>query len=156
MRSMFELSGMVGHHIRRLNQISLSLFLRNVRAAGYDLTPVQFSSMQMTEENPGIDQAQLASLVGFDRVTIGGVIDRLEQKNYIVRQTSERDRRARELYITPEGARVLDALRPTVAAMQPDIISGLTQAEQKRFLDLLIKATEAGNELSRAPIRPPK
>ena len=42
---MSEIYQMAGHLIRRLQQISVSVFTEHMRAAGYDLTPVQFAAL---------------------------------------------------------------------------------------------------------------
>lgn len=152
--SMLDIHKMAGHLIRRLNQISVSVFSDRVGQAGFDVTPVQFSALVAIAAHPGLDQATLAGLIAYDRVTIGGVVDRLEQKAYVQRVVSPRDRRARELHLTDKGRDVLAALGPVVQALQSDILGGLTAPERETFLKLLEKATDAGNELSRAPLRP--
>ncbi|MCB2001882.1 MAG: MarR family transcriptional regulator, partial [Rhodoferax sp.] len=88
----------------------------------------------------GIDQATLAATISFDRATIGGVIDRLEQKGLVQRVVSEQDRRARQLHLTPEGAQLLAASRPVVEALQAEILAPLSAAERATFLALAHKA----------------
>ncbi len=150
---MLDIHNMAGHLIRRLNQISVSVFSDRVNQAGYDVTPVQYGALAAIAAHPGLDQATLAGLIAYDRVTIGGVVDRLEQKAYVKRVVSPRDRRARELHLTGKGRDVLAALGPIVQALQSEILSGLSTQERETFLKLLEKTTDAGNELSRAPLR---
>ncbi|MGB3245621.1 MAG: MarR family transcriptional regulator, partial [Sulfitobacter sp.] len=57
------LSEMPGHLIRRLNQHSAALFQRRLKAAGHDITPVQFSALQTLADHTGLDQSSLASLI---------------------------------------------------------------------------------------------
>lgn len=149
---MSDIHDMPGHVIRRLNQISTSVFHEQVRAAGFDLTAVQFAALNVISEEPGIDQARLAGAIAYDRATIGGVVDRLEGKSLVERRVSRTDRRARELRLTPAGAEMLDRLRPVVAALQPTILAGLDEEERATFLRLARKAADAGNSLSRAPL----
>ena len=142
-----------GHLIRRLHQISVSAFSAETAAAGFDLTPVQFAALSMLEENPGIDQATLAGLIAYDRVTIGGVISRLEARGLIERTICENDRRARTLRLTERGASVLRTIWPAVRRTQDVIVAGLTEEERTTFLSLMRKVAEANNDLSRAPLR---
>lgn len=135
--------GMPGHLIRRLNQISTQVFTRRIQEAGFDLTPVQFAAMDAITDTPGIDQAGVATRIAYDRATIGGVIDRLEQKGYVTRNVSRQDRRAREVWPTDLGMRVYDDILPVVAALQDEILPGLTAAERARFLELATKAVGA-------------
>lgn len=127
---------MAGHLIRRLHQQSTQVFLQRTQAAGFDLTPVQFAALDAIHAHPGTDQARVAELIAYDRATIGGVIDRLEHKGWVLRVVSERDRRARELSLTAEGRRVFAAVRPVVRQLQDEILQPLGSAERSRFLAL--------------------
>lgn len=131
-----DMLNMAGHLIRRLHQQSTHLFVQRTLAAGHDLTPVQYAALDAIESHPDTDQAAVAALIGYDRATIGGVIDRLEKKGWLLRVVNERDRRARALSLTPEGQRVLHDLRPVVRALQSDILQPLSRADQERFVRL--------------------
>ncbi|MEP0943320.1 MAG: MarR family transcriptional regulator [Rhizobiaceae bacterium] len=150
---MVDISKMPGHLIRRLNQISASIFADHMARADYDFTPVQFAALSTILENPGLDQATLAGLIAYDRATMGGVIDRLEAKQLLTRSISLTDRRARQLYLTDKGRQTLAALEPLVSALQGEILQGLDDGEKEQLLGLLEKATNAGNQLSRAPLQ---
>jgi DNA-binding MarR family transcriptional regulator len=144
---------MPGHLARRFQQIAVAVFLAEVEQAGFDLTPVQYAALAAISSNPGIDQITLAGLIAYDRTTITGVIDRLMQKGLVLRQASIRDRRARELAITDDGQRTLQAITPAVEAAQRIMLRGLSEPEQQQLMRLLKKAIAAGNDLSRAPLR---
>lgn len=142
-----------GHLARRFQQIAVSVFVAEAEAAGYDLTPVQYAALAAVKSHKGIDQATLAGLIAYDRTTIGGVVDRLEQKGLVSRRVSKEDRRARVLEITPSGKRTLAGIEPAVAAAQKAMLRGLEASEAATLLRLLRKAIDASNELSRAPMR---
>jgi DNA-binding MarR family transcriptional regulator len=135
---------MAGHLIRRLHQQSTQVFQAQTQAAGFDLTSVQFAALDAISQQPGIDQSGLAASIGFDRATIGGVIDRLEGKGLVQRSLSEQDRRARQLQLTPEGLRLLLAVRPVVEALQAEILAPLSRAERASFVALATKAVGLG------------
>jgi len=131
---------MAGHLIRRLHQQSTQVFVQRTQAAGFDLTPVQFAALDAIHAHPAMDQARIAEMIAYDRATIGGVIDRLEQKGYVRRVVSERDRRARELSLTETGERLHAALLPVVRALQDDILQALDAEDRARFLELARRA----------------
>ena len=137
---------MAGHLIRRLNQISTTIFTTRIQQAGYDLTPVQFAAMQSLLSNPDIGQAQIASLIAYDRATIGGVIDRLEQKGYISRVVSTDDRRARKCRLTDQGIDVINRILPVVESLQQEILNGLSAHEREQFIALAQKAVIYGQD----------
>ena len=118
---------MAGHLIRRLHQLSTQVFVQRTQAAGFDLTPIQFAALDAISNHPGTDQATV-------------VIERLEQKGWVARVVSERDRRARELSLTSEGQRILKALVPVVRDLQDDILPSLSDADRARFLKLARQA----------------
>jgi len=71
---------MAGFFIRRLNQISVSIFADRMTQGGYDFTPVQFAALSMLSKQPGMDQATLAGLIAYDRVVLlNGAIYMLQQ-----------------------------------------------------------------------------
>ena len=131
---------MAGHLIRRLHQQSTQVFQAQTEAAGIELTSVQFAALDAIARQPGIDQASLAATIGFDRATIGGVIDRLENKGLVERVVGAQDRRARQLHLTAVGKQLLLACRPVVVALQADILAPLSRAERAAFLALAQKA----------------
>src|SRR3954454_4700118 len=143
-----------GHLARRFQQIAVAIFHAEVEATGHDLTPVQYAALSTVSTRPGLDQVTLAGLIAYDRTTITGVVDRLVQKDLLVRQANSRDRRARALQITDHGRRILGEIEPAVEAAQRIMLRGLTAEEAEQFMRLLRKAIAAGNELSRAPLRP--
>ena len=152
---MQDTDAMPGHMARRFQQIAVAVFLAEVDAAGYDLTPVQYVALAAISVNPGIDQVTLAGLIAYDRTTITGVVDRLAQKGLVERNESSRDRRARELKVTPAGRKTLSGITPAVEAAQRTMLRGLTQKEATELIRLLQKAIASSNELSRAPLRDP-
>ncbi|WP_028880408.1 MarR family winged helix-turn-helix transcriptional regulator [Terasakiella pusilla] len=135
-----SLNNMPGHLIRRLHQISTQIFQQRLHDVGFDLTPVQFATLEVLHNHPNIEQAQVASIIAYDRATIGGVIDRLEQKGFIQREVSKKDRRAREVRLSQDGLKSYKKVAPIVADLQHDILQNLDETEQKDLLKLLQKA----------------
>lgn len=128
---------MPGHLIRRLFQLSSQVFVSHADQAGYDITPVQFASLLALRDNPGTELARLAEHVACDRPTIGGVIERLVAKGLVTRRVASRDRRSREVSLTPQGHDALSVLLPVVHQVQRAILHPLTEAEQREFLRLI-------------------
>lgn len=149
-----DLESLPGHLIRRLQQVAVALFAQEMVRAGADLTPVQFAALATVRDHPGIDQATLAGAIGYDRATIGGVVERLEAKDLIRRIPAPSDRRQRQLFIQPEGAAMLVALAAPVLRVQERLMAPLSVAEREALTSLLVKLVGATNELSRTPARP--
>lgn len=127
---------MPGHYVRRLQQLAVRLFAQHV---AHDITPVQFAALVAADEHPRLDQGRLSALIGYDRATIGGVIDRLEAKGWIERTPSAADRRANIVAITRTGRQRLQAVLPGVRSAQEAMLVALTPAERRRFKQLCNK-----------------
>jgi DNA-binding MarR family transcriptional regulator len=144
-----DLSELPGHHIRRLQQIAVAVFLQEAADSG--ITPVQYAALQSVANQPDLDQRSLAAAAGLDTSTLASVIDRLEARGLIERHSSETDRRVRLLRLTPAGKDTLDALVPAMRRAQSKILAPLQPAEQREFMRLLKALVSGNNELSRAP-----
>ena len=95
---------------------------------------------------PGLDQASLARAIGKDRATVGAVAERLAKKGLIARTASAHDRRAIELELTGAGRDLHARLAPRVAAIQADILPGLSEAERATFVALVARALAAAGD----------
>lgn len=145
---------MPGHAIRRLHQISVGIFLQEAGELG--VTPVQYGALQVVANQPGLDQRTLARNIALDTSTTGGVVDRLEARGWMERRTSPTDRRARQLFLTPEGQTALAATVPAMLRTQEQILAPLTPEQRTEFMRLLGMLVEENNTLSRAPSHAPK
>ena len=131
---------MPGHLVRRLHQISTAVFADEMSGIGIDLTPVQYSALAAIAEVPRLDQATLAALIGYDRATIGGVVDRLEAKALVQRTFAAEDRRVRQLTVTAEGRVLLTHVAAAVKRAQTRMLAPLAERERAELLRLLAKA----------------
>lgn len=144
-----DLEQMPGHHIRRLHQIAVAVFLQETEAHG--ITPVQYATLHTVVNSPGIDQRTLARTIGFDPSTIGGVVDRLEARGLLARQADPADRRVRLLQPTAAGRALLKVVVPGMLRAQQRMLQPLPPAERREFMRMLRTLVTANNALSRAP-----
>lgn len=128
-----------GALIRRLQQTVAFTLTRQFQARGSDLTPVQYTVLAAACTHPGIEQGELADLIGYDRATVGGVVDRLEAKGLVSRNLSAHDRRVRLLSVSRTGTALLKKLAPAILAAQDEILAALDAREREDFARLLAK-----------------
>ena len=144
-----DLDSLPGHHIRRLQQIAVAVFLQETESSG--ITPVQYATLQGVANAPGVDQRTLAGAIGLDTSTMAAVIDRLEARGLMRRNASPDDRRVRLLTLTDTGRSELAAVLPAMQRAQERILQPLSQAERDEFVRMLRTLVTANNDLSRAP-----
>src|SRR5215207_5092321 len=99
----------------------------------------RYPALACIQDAPGIDQARLAAMMGLDRASVGTLVDELEQAGLIRRQISGSDRRARELYITSNGAKLRRRIRPKLLETQAKVLAVLKPAEQDQLMGLLTR-----------------
>lgn len=146
-----RLSHMPGHLMRRANQVVLALFHEECR--DLNVTPVQFASMAAIASAERIDATRLSELIGFDKATLGSVIDRLERRGIVRRGPHPQDRRVKLVTLTEDGRALLDAALPLVERSQQRFLAFLEEDEQATLLSLLRKVSGAPENL-RAPADP--
>lgn len=144
-----ELENYPGYHIRRLQQIAVAVFMEETQEFG--VTPVQYAALSAVLRQPGVDQRTLARLIGFDTSTIGSVIDRLEARGLMLRNSSPTDRRVRLLSVTDQGRALLMAAEPSVLRAQQRMLEPLADDRRALFMEMMAVLVHRNDELARAP-----
>lgn len=106
--------------IKDLDQLLRRRFEERVRAAGIDLTRPQYRVLIMLDRNPGITQARLAELLDVEKMTVTGLIDRMEARGWVERRRDPNDRRAHALHLLPPARPIVDQLEAVIAQWQED------------------------------------
>lgn len=90
----------------------------------------------------GLAMKELAQRMGCDASFVTAVADTLENRGFIRREPGQRDRRIKNLVLTPEGAAAKDRLMAQLAAKMPWCYA-LDDVERRCFLSLLRKMLDA-------------
>jgi DNA-binding MarR family transcriptional regulator len=104
------------------------------------LTPALFGVLNFLGAREGAIQQEIGSAMGIDPSTMVALIDQLERGGLAKRRPRARDRRAREVVITPKGRRTLERGRGLAGQVEDDVLRGLTAAERGQLLTLLRRA----------------
>ncbi|MEX2629185.1 MAG: MarR family transcriptional regulator [Tistlia sp.] len=146
-----DIYGKPGHLIRRAQQIAVAIFVEECGAL--DLTPVQYAALVAARDQPGVDATRLSAVIAYDRSTLGGVLERLEEKGWIERCPGAGDRRVKQLHLTAAGAALLREAEPLVQRAQARILAPLAEPERAQLMRLLGALVELNNEHSRVPLK---
>jgi MarR family transcriptional regulator, lower aerobic nicotinate degradation pathway regulator len=104
------------------------------------LTPPLFALLNVLGARRGAIQQEIGQLMGIDPSTMVSLIDQLESAGLAKRRTHPKDRRAREVSITPKGRRALERARGLAKRVEDDVLRGLSTAERGQLLTLLRRA----------------
>jgi MarR family 2-MHQ and catechol resistance regulon transcriptional repressor len=91
----------------------------------------------------GMQLHDLGELMLVSRANITGLIDHLEQKEYVTRRVDRHDRRARFARITKKGEELLNKFMPVHYRNIRAMLQGLSETEKGTLLGLLKKTRES-------------
>jgi DNA-binding MarR family transcriptional regulator len=129
------LPDLIGYHLRCAHVSVFQHFGRSVGQA--DISPPQLGALLLIEANPGMSQSAVAEALRFDRSTLVQIVDRLEERGLVKRESSVRDRRSHALALTPPGAKLLVRLKELLRAHEDEIASSLDAEERATLIRLL-------------------
>lgn len=84
-------------------------------------------------------QTELARRMDVGKVTLGGLIDRLEARGLVKRQPDPSDRRAKRVLMTPKGVKLLGDIQESASELNARIMSGIQRADIARAEAVLIR-----------------
>jgi DNA-binding MarR family transcriptional regulator len=85
----------------------------------------------------GMMQTELARVMDVGKVTLGGLVDRLEASGYVGRRPDPSDRRAKRVVLTPDGTRLLAEIQQIAAVVNAKFVAGIPRADIVRTEDVL-------------------
>jgi len=103
------------------------------------LTRSQLRVVLHLMRSDGISQVQLADDLQLGKVTVGGLLDRLEEKGLVERRPHPRDRRSKLVYLTLADPKIYDAIIEAGQFILERVFAGITNAEQKELIELLLR-----------------
>ena len=87
----------------------------------------------------GMMQTELSKVMDVGKVTLGGLIDRLEASGYVERQPEPGDRRAKRVVMTPKGIKLLGQIQKVGKVVNAQIMTGISATDILRAENLLHK-----------------
>lgn len=103
--------------------------------------PRGFQILSIADEGECSNQATIALRLGIDRTVMTYLVDDLEKGGLVTRRPDPADRRARQVVLTPKGAKVLRASAERISDVEREVLGGLTEDEAHVFRTLLARAT---------------
>ncbi|MEQ8835367.1 MAG: MarR family transcriptional regulator [Lacipirellulaceae bacterium] len=88
--------------------------------------------------NEGIAQTELARLMSVGKVSLGGLIDRMEANGILERLPDPVDRRAKKVFMTRKGEELLHDLQEVAFDINKQIMKGISK-EQNKMLDGMLR-----------------
>lgn len=143
---------------RLVTEIS-RLFSRDfsARVRDYDLTHTQWQALAVLSRQEGINQAELASLLQVQPISLGRLIDRMEAAGWVERRPAPNDRRAIQLYLTSRVEPILDKMTQAASLTREAALADFDTDERQQLCRMLqrVKANLAVDDPLATAAAPP-
>jgi len=106
-----------------------------------DLNVRQFSVLALAASELKPTQREMSSFVALDPSQIVALVDSLEDRNLVKRETDRRDRRSKNIVATPQGEKLYRKARAITLNAEDHVLSKLTVSERDQLRELLTKVT---------------
>lgn len=90
-------------------------------------------------DDKGYSQIELARLLDVGKVTLGGLIDRLEENQLVVRVADQQDRRSKRVKMSRKGKLLLHKLEIVAVDINHEIMHGITVEEEQSLINILTR-----------------
>ncbi|MGW5666579.1 MarR family winged helix-turn-helix transcriptional regulator [Micromonospora sp. NPDC003776] len=131
-----KLTSSTGFLLARLGAESRRRWVRLLSERG--LSPHHFGVLMTLDQLGETHQQRLSAAIGVDPRNAVPIFDTLEARELITRTSDQTDRRKRAVAITAAGRTTVDELRRTGAALDDDLLAGLTDHQRRTLHGLLL------------------
>lgn len=122
--------GFLIHDVSRLRRVAVDRALKPL-----GITRAQWWVLAFLSRRDGMTQTALAADLDLTKVAIGGLLDRMEAAGFVERRPDENDGRARRVFLTRAGARMVSSIRENVETVELAILGRIPE-------EALAQATE--------------
>lgn len=136
------LPDLLGYHLRRAQLAVFQDFAATIDGA--NITPGQFGVLALIDANPGLSQTRLGQILGIDRSTVVGVIDKLETRGLVERAQRPNDRRSHALQLSQQGAKYFREMSRKVRVHENRVAEDLSAREREQLIALLQRLAKQG------------
>jgi DNA-binding MarR family transcriptional regulator len=115
--------------------VRLSFLVQSVFAelcAKHDLSPAQAQLLCVIKDQPR-GMTELTRMLRLERPGLSGLVDRIERRGLLRRDTPEHDRRAVTLTPTPRGKEIVEAFYTEVSDRLLEVVAHLPASDRRQF-----------------------
>jgi DNA-binding MarR family transcriptional regulator len=103
----------------------------------YQLTNIQHLALECLQHQPGTTASELGKMLTLDKATLSGVLDRLVDSAWIIKQTDSSDNRVQRLCLTDKALEVIEELIEKRLEFDEQLLADLSLEERLLLKRLL-------------------
>jgi MarR family transcriptional regulator for hemolysin len=124
--------GFLIHDVARLRK---ALFDERMKAFG--LTRSQWWVIGHLNHRDGVTQSELGRQLDMNKVTLGGLLDRLEEKGWLERRADAEDRRAKRIYLTRRLKGIRRGMDTAAIEINESCFANVAAQDRRRIISAL-------------------
>ena len=124
--------GFLIHDVSRLRRVVVDRALKPL-----GITRSQWWVLAFLSRRDGMTQTALAADLDLTKVAIGGLLDRMETAGFVERRADHNDGRARRVYLTRAGAKMVTTIRESVEAIELEILNRIPEPALQQAAETL-------------------
>ena len=114
--------GFLIHDVSRLRRVVVDRALKPL-----GITRSQWWVLAFLSRRDGMTQTALALDLDLTKVAIGGLLDRMESAGFVERRADASDGRARRVYLTRSGSKMVSTIRENVEQIEIQILENVSE-----------------------------
>lgn len=119
----------LGYLIHDVSRMRRTLFDQRMKSEGITRSQWWILANLSRHKGESIVSSDLAKLLDVGKVTLGGLIDRLEVSGYIYRRIDKKDRRAKQIFITEAGYALIARMRVIAEGLNREMSAGISDKQ---------------------------
>jgi MarR family transcriptional regulator, transcriptional regulator for hemolysin len=135
----------VGYLIGDVSRMLRTVYDRRVEPLG--LTRAQWRVLARISRIEGCTQTELAAELEIEKPTLGKLIERLEEKEWVTRRPDENDARTKRVFLTKRSGPVLNEMFSLADDVLDAAIAGLSRQEADQLNAALLQVKSNLSEL---------
>jgi MarR family transcriptional regulator, transcriptional regulator for hemolysin len=136
-----------GYLVHDVSRVRRTLMDQAMRPLGVTRSQWSVLSALSRGGNNGMMQVDLARLLEVGKVTVGGLVDRLEATGHIERRADATDRRAKRVFITEQGFEVIRQMIIVAQKLNTRILKSVSAEHQQITEDVLFQVKQNMREI---------
>ena len=127
------------------NEISQNIASQYEQGFGIDMH--QWRVMAILGTYPALSAVEVGKKTAMDKVAVSRAVKKLQEKQLVIRQISDSDKRRSILSLSDSGKRMYEEIVPLAKKYEKELIKGFEPVELEQLFNLLNKLKESNRHL---------